>query len=252
VHAAPWLMLTATVTDDGQPRLVDGNPLTIGAILRTSEAEVADTWHSLGMRSTDSNDIAIDDVFVPRRRTFVFNPEFQAGRHYRSPIYRAPALAAALAPWTGVALAIARAAIDETRRIAQQKTPFVSTTTLRERASAQANIGRAEAHHAAARALLYATLGDAWRRTLDGVPATLEEKIALLMASVHTVQSAARAVELAFCTAGTTAIYTKNPLERHFRDIQVLRQHGFLCENRYETVGQVLCGLPPDLGLAVF
>jgi hypothetical protein len=32
----------------------------------------------------------------------------------------------------------------------------------------------------------------------------------------------------------------------------VLRQHGFVSESRYETVGQVYLGLPPDLGFLVF
>jgi alkylation response protein AidB-like acyl-CoA dehydrogenase len=46
--------------------------------------------------------------------------------------------------------------------------------------------------------------------------------------------------------AGTSGIYTRNPLERYFRDMQVLKQHGFASENRYETVGQVYLGLPPE------
>ena len=47
--------------------------------------------------------------------------------------------------------------------------------------------------------------------------------------------------------AGTTGIYTGNPLERQFRDIEVLKHHGFASEGRYETVGQVYLGLSPDL-----
>ena len=35
-------------------------------------------------------------------------------------------------------------------------------------------------------------------------------------------------------------------LKRYFRDMQVLKQHGFASENRYETVGQVYLGLPPE------
>ena len=52
--------------------------------------------------------------------------------------------------------------------------------------------------------------------------------------------------ELAYNVAGTSGIYTRNPLERHFRDMQVLKQHGFASENRYETVSQVYFGLPPE------
>jgi alkylation response protein AidB-like acyl-CoA dehydrogenase len=52
--------------------------------------------------------------------------------------------------------------------------------------------------------------------------------------------------DLTYSVAGTTGIYARNPLERHFRDLQVLRQHGFASEARYETAGRVYLGLPPD------
>ena len=55
-----------------------------------------------------------------------------------------------------------------------------------------------------------------------------------------------------FGVAGTSAIYAGSRLGRHFRDIQVLKQHTAYAANRYETVGQVLLGLPPDLALVVF
>ena len=249
VEDAPWLMLTAVVSPE-EPS--GGDPFVIGAILRTAEAEITDTWHSMGMRATGSNDVSVTDVFVPSSRTFVFNPEFEPGGHYRGALYRAPALAAALAPWTGVALAIARAAVDELCAVAMGKTPFASSTKLRERASAQAKVGRAEGLLRSARALLYETVVDAWDRTLAGEVSSLEQKADVLLASVHAVQSAAAAVELMYIAGGTTGVYTRSPLERHFRDIQVLRQHGFLSESRYETVGQVRLGLPPDLGIVVF
>jgi alkylation response protein AidB-like acyl-CoA dehydrogenase len=53
-------------------------------------------------------------------------------------------------------------------------------------------------------------------------------------------------VELMYNVAGTIGIYTRHPLERYFHDMQVLKQHGFASENRYETVGQVYLGLPPE------
>ena len=248
VHDASWLLLTALIMDGDQPRMADGAPEVIGAIFRVREAEIIDTWHSLGMRGTDSNDVAVTDVFVPVSRTFRFLPAFEPGAHYRGPLYRAPALGPALAAWAPVALAIARGAITEFYGLAQRKTPFASTTVLRERASAQAKVGQAEAVLRSARLLLYDALTEAWKRTLAGEPSSLEQKADLLMASVHAMNSAARSVELMYGAAGTSAIYAGCPLERHFRDIQVLKQHGFFSESRYETVGQVYLGLPPTWG----
>ncbi len=50
----------------------------------------------------------------------------------------------------------------------------------------------------------------------------------------------------------SSGIYTKSPLERYFRDVQVLRHHVCGAETRYETVGQVYLGLPPDFPVLAF
>ena len=46
--------------------------------------------------------------------------------------------------------------------------------------------------------------------------------------------------------AGTNAIYTRNPLERHFRDIHVAIQHNAGFPVHYESAGKVLMGLRPS------
>jgi indole-3-acetate monooxygenase len=52
--------------------------------------------------------------------------------------------------------------------------------------------------------------------------------------------------------AGTAGIYTTSRIERHFRDAQTLRQHGFLSAARFGTVGQVMLGVPPEFPLVRF
>ena len=52
--------------------------------------------------------------------------------------------------------------------------------------------------------------------------------------------------------AGTSAIYQRSRLERHLRDAFTLRHHGFVSESKYEAVGQVYLGVPPEFGLVAF
>ena len=52
--------------------------------------------------------------------------------------------------------------------------------------------------------------------------------------------------------AGTSGIYARSPIERHFRDAQTLRHHGFLSENRFEAAGQVYFGVEPEFMLVNF
>ncbi len=248
VSDASWVWLTMVTMVDGQPEAIDGAPIVRTAWFPAADATIVPTWDTLGMRGTDSNDVAVEKLFVPERRTFRIGLDHTPGPRYDSPLYRIPAmvLVASIAP--AVALGIARGAIDELRAIAEGKTPFSSATTLRERATAQGKLGRAEGALRAARAYLYDRIAWGWERTLAGDELTLEERTEVLLACVQAVDAGAHAVELAYSAAGTTAIYRRSRLEQHFRDMQVLKQHGFVSESRFETVGQVYLGLSPDLG----
>ena len=73
-----------------------------------------------------------------------------------------------------------------------------------------------------------------------------------MLAATHTNQSCVKAVDLMYSAAGSTAIYTRNKLEHYFADAQVIRQHGFMNDSRYETVAQVYLGLQPDLPVIAF
>jgi indole-3-acetate monooxygenase len=252
IHDAEWLFLTALVMDGGGPRMIGDMPQVIGLMLRTSEVQIVDTWYSLGMRGTDSNDIVVNDVFVPASRTFPLVPEFEPGAHYRGPLYRFPGIGAAAFVIAPVPLAVARGAISALKELAQRKTAFGFNKPLRERAVVQVTLARAEAMLRAARLLFYDTFDAAWVRTVAGERSTLEQKADLLLAGAHAATTAAKVADMMHRVAGTTGIYVKSPLERHFRDAQTLRHHGFLSENRFEAVGQVYLGVPPEFAMVAF
>ena len=123
---------------------------------------------------------------------------------------------------------------------------------LKERSSAQVQLGKAEAFMRSGRALLLDTVSEAWQRCLDGEANTLKHKADLLLAMAHAMSSAAQAVELACSIAGTTAFRATNPLERCFRDVQTLKHHVFASEARYGTFGQVYLGVEPDFPVVAF
>jgi indole-3-acetate monooxygenase len=253
-YDATWLGVIAMVMEGNAPRRnTRGEPEVVVAICPRTDCEIlSDTWSVMGMRGTGSNDIALTQVFVPWARTCALVPAFDPGAHYQGSLYRFPLMGLIAATNPMVMLGIAREAINALIALAQGKTPFVSTTVLRERPAAQACVGQAEAALRAARALLYDTLAEAWERTLAGEPASLEEKATLLLATTNATQSAAKAVELIYTAAGSTGFHTQSPIERFFRDAQVLKQHGFMSASRWETIGQVYLGLQPDFAMVVF
>jgi alkylation response protein AidB-like acyl-CoA dehydrogenase len=167
-------------------------------------------------------------------------------------LYRLPALAATYTIIAPVALAIARNAIRELREIVVTKIPLGSMKTARDRGAVQAAVAEAEAMLRSARLYFYDAIAAAWQRAVAAEPFTLEHKADLMLASSWAVRTAARATDLMHRMGGTSGIYTRSQLERHFRDAQTVRHHGFVSESRFETVGQVYLGLAPEFPFVAF
>ncbi len=129
VSDASWIWVTSLTVDNGEPDMVDGAPLVRAAFFPAHEATVVRTWDTLGMRGTDSNDVSAQNLVVPDRRTFRIGIDHTPGPLYDDPLYRAPAMVLVGSYIPGVALGIARDAIDEFVALAEGKTPFASATT---------------------------------------------------------------------------------------------------------------------------
>jgi alkylation response protein AidB-like acyl-CoA dehydrogenase len=124
IHDSPWVMMSGFVHEDGQMRMTPYGPEVIALVLPSRDVEIVDTWDALGMRGTDSNDFLIDGVFVPSSRCFPLTPSYDPAPAYRGPLYRLPATVATIGVIAPVALALARGAIEEVRRLATDKVPM--------------------------------------------------------------------------------------------------------------------------------
>ena len=253
VHEADWIYVSIMVMDGDKPKMIDGRPDVRGAYLAPQDCQIIDTWYTIGMCATDSNDVDAQEVYVPLRRIFPLVPQFQAGRHFEGLLYQFPAVGACvdclLAP---VALAVARNAIDELKAIAAKKTALGSAGAIREKGVVQRKLGEAEALVQSSRAYLFGKIAECWDRTLSGDKLLLTDKADLLLAAAHTNQSCARAVDLVYSAGGSSAIYARSKLSKYFSDAQVIRQHGFMNDSRYESAAQVYFDLPPDLPVIAF
>jgi alkylation response protein AidB-like acyl-CoA dehydrogenase len=244
-HNATWYVAHARIGEPEHSQQGPPPPL-LRVFLPMEDCEIIDTWHVLGMRGTGSHDVVVHEVFVPAALTYLLTPDVVRGRHYQGPLYRFTLIGVQAMVFPAVVLAVARGALDEVTALIQGKTPAVTTTALRERASAQMKLAQAEGLWRAGRALLYETLQAAWEVCVAGETLSLPQKADLLLAMTQAVSGAATAVEWMWSVAGTSGIFQSSPLERHFRDMQVLKQHAFYAEQRYETVGRVYLGLPPQ------
>ena len=253
VSDARYVMLSALVMDQDGPRMVQGAPVMLFVLLHRKDVEVVDTWYGLGLRGSDSNDVSVKDLFVPKSFTTPLSPVFEPNRHFRGPLYRMPAMGnIVLASIPAIAIGLGRRAIEEVRALSSKRVPMASTVPIRDRGVAQARLGRAEAMLRSARALMYDTMGEAWDRAVAGEPSTLQQKADLALAAAHAAQTGAEVVDMMFTSGGSSAVFDGSPLQKLFRDASVIRQHGFVCAARYETFAQVFLGLEPDLPFVHF
>src|ERR1700720_1541972 len=104
-----WVYLGCIVSENDVPR-VDGNgvPETRQCLLRLSQCEILDTWHTTGLRGTGSNDIVVRDEFVEEKHSFSFQDPKLIKRP--GPLYAFPFMF--MAKDSAPALGIARHAID--------------------------------------------------------------------------------------------------------------------------------------------
>jgi len=251
VHQAQWITLLSIVMQDGQPVMNNGMPELRAVFLKSGDCRILETWQALGMKATDSNDVVVENAFVPQNCSFILSPHSERNKHYKNALYRFPL--------TGIiscclivpaALAIATNAIEELKLLTG-KMPSGSATMLKEKAGFQRKLGMAEAMVSSARAYLHQTLSDCWSKVQSGEEASTQDKANLLLSASHVNISCTNAVDLVYSASGTTGVYRRNNISRHFTDMQVVRQHGFANENRFETAAQLILGLQPDFFPAI-
>jgi alkylation response protein AidB-like acyl-CoA dehydrogenase len=92
---------------------------------------------------------------------------------------------------------------------------------------------------------VHASVGDLWTRASRSETDLDAAIVQARLAITHGMHEAARSVDLVFHAAGTNAVYEKNPLERHFRDIHVAVQHAAGLAAHMEAAGKALLGLRP-------
>jgi len=244
-HHAKWIAVSCQVEDGATP------PNPIWAYVSIDDCQILDTWEVLGMRATGSDDIQVDGAFVPAHHTFPFTPKFTLGSKFQGPLYRFSFIGVVTAALTSVMVGIAQVAIDEAAELARGKTATGGSSALWLNSAVQSQIGQAEASLRAARALLHNTLDDVWQWVVSGEEVTTQQRADLLLAATNASESSVRVVERMHSLAGTSGIYSGNPIERCFRDIQVAKQHRFYTESRYETFGRMYFGLETDYGLVM-
>jgi alkylation response protein AidB-like acyl-CoA dehydrogenase len=238
-HHCDWLAGVTVVDGEG------GTDACL-VLMARRDVELVDTWQVAGLKGTGSVDFQARGLVVPPRRAVSLSAleAWPAGAMWRIPLH-----SLLLPIMAGVPLGIARAALAELARLAAGKTPFRSTRTLAERDTTRGGVARATAEVDAAEGYLTSTMTALFDAARAGDTPSLHQRAAARLAAVHAAQKAADAVESCYRIAGSTAMFTSSPLQRHLRDVNAATQHYALSHNGYESIGRVLLDFDPDVPL---
>jgi len=247
INHANWLFLNTIVVDGKGPEAkpvldAKGAPATRMMIVPAGTGVIEETWSTIGMRGTGSNDLVIGEEFIPGVRSYaVYNPSLLAGPHYD------PRTVTAIS-WALVAdnaLGMARGAMDTFVGLATGSGSTTAPTLMRDRAPIQTTVGEAEAIISGARAYVLNAVSALWEAALKGASDPGPQILQARLAVTHAMRESVRAVDLLFYAAGTNAIHERNGLELFFRDIHTAGQHIAALHANFEYGGQALMGLTP-------
>ncbi len=243
-----WVLGNCITADAAGPRqAADGGPEFRLCLFPRADVEVFDIWHVGGLRATGSNDFQVTDLFVPERHTIPL-VDFQPPPRRPGPLYAVPMTSTFVSCIATVALGIARAAIELLIEIGAEKRTAGSSTVLRDKPMAQADLARAEALLGAGRAYLFGELGTMWEDAVAGRAIELRARAAVRLAACHATQCAIQVVDLMYQSAGGAALFQSGRLERCLRDVHAAGQHiAVNMQANLEPVGRVLFGLPPGM-----
>jgi len=205
---------------------------------RTAEGyTIKETWDTLGMRATRSDDTILDGVFVPDQYIVRILPAGFAG----ADLFVLTVFAWFLLGIGNVYAGLARRALDLTLESVKRKTSLAMSRTMDYHAGVQFSIADMVMELETIEPLLECTARD-WS---NGV-AHPDWLVKLLTTKYKAVEGAWRVVDTAFDLGGGFGIFKRNELERLFRDARLGRIHPANSSLSRELVAKLALGINLD------
>jgi alkylation response protein AidB-like acyl-CoA dehydrogenase len=214
---ADWIMLGV------------GRPGVLGLVPR-ADFEVVDTWFASGLCGSGSNDIVVEDAFVPAHRMLDINragvDDFTAWELHRRPTYAVPLRALLALDLVAPLVGIAQGMVEEFVRRSQARATQSEVTQLRlAEASAEVDAARVLLRHIVDRVLEKGRRSEAFSEL---------ERVRVQRDRAFVVRLCMQAVNRLFDVSGGHALFLSEPLQRFHRDAQAVSHRAGLM---LETVG---------------
>ena len=224
VEVSTWNILACIVRDGD--KVIDYRQ----CLLRSSEYQVIDDWHTLGMRGTGSCSVKCEELFVPEYRTQSMytaaeGHEYPGLRIHANPMFRVPTPALGGHPLAAAIIGNAQAAFDTMIEMVKSRSTSTTGARMRDFQTVQLRIGSAGAKIDAARLMLRHDCLQADATIKSGRLIDMESKLRYKRNAAAAVKMSTEAVDALHEMAGANGIYDSFPLQRMFRDARSASAH---------------------------
>lgn len=222
---AQWALLGCLVPD------AEGNPVDMRTFLiPRTEYRIDDVWDTVGLRGTGSNDVVVEDIFVPEYRALSFGPvtALQVPGHElnHEPLYRLPYAGVFTTTISTPIVGIAEGAYDAYVEATKQRLRVSYGQKVAEDPFAQVRIARAASDIDASWLQLTRNIGEMYTRAQRGEELPTELRTRTRRDQVIATERAVAALDLLMENAGGNAMRTgPNPVQRAWRDAHTGRGH---------------------------
>ena len=233
VRHAEWMTAGASVEGASEE-----GPARLSLVFQVTDGCIHDNWHVTGLEGSGSNDISVSDIFVPAEFTWD-SSKWEPKRG--GSIYRMGRPGFVANEHSGVALGIAKRALDEIVTIAPSKErgnpPLKS---LADREAFRGDVATCDLRLRAARGLAHEVFERAHQAACRGEVPDEAAQSEMRAVSAHVTQVAVEVATLAFRYAGGSAINRSNMLQSCLRNVNAAAQHFMVSDTALENYGASL------------
>lgn len=235
----------------GGPAFKDGKPVDfLTYLVPISDYTINDVWRTVGLRGTGSNDIVVDDVFVPEHRALSFQVVSKCkgpGQEVNtSPLYKLPFGSVHPSTITAPIIGMAQGAYDaHVEHQRKRVRAAYAGEAAKEDPFAMVRVAEAGSEIDAAWLQLISNINEEYALVKAGEKIPFNLRLKVRRDQVRGTERAIFAVDRMFENSGGRALAEGTPIQRFWRDAHAGRVHAANDPERaYKMFGTGEFGLP--------
>ncbi|GAB3374863.1 3-hydroxy-9,10-secoandrosta-1,3,5(10)-triene-9,17-dione monooxygenase oxygenase subunit [Amycolatopsis echigonensis] len=237
----------------GGPAFADGKPVDFCTYLvPISDYSIVDVWDTVGLRGTGSNDIVVEDVFVPQHRALSFMATSKCktpGQEVNpGPLYRLPYGSVHPSTITAPIIGMAQGAYDaHVEHQGKRVRAAYAGEQSKEDPFAKVRIAEAGSEIDAAWLQLTHNIDELYQLACKGEKLPFSTRLRVRRDQVRGTERAISAIDRLFENSGGRALQRGTPIQRFWRDAHAGRVHAANdAERAYVMFGTGEFGLPVE------